>query len=179
MALLNPRNVLQPVTLCAGNFSFLKPFFSTRNLLFPVILGIGWWEKYAVNTLYSSITIRISHKSGQVIRPVKRSWSRKTASLAQLDIKLTVALPDCIRDLSEVFDEKASKLLPRHTRFDFKFKTTVELVKIQSPIYTLTLKEKEALDVWLRDMLEKKFITPKFSCIASPLLFVEKSDGSL
>ncbi|KAJ9078482.1 hypothetical protein DSO57_1006258 [Entomophthora muscae] len=55
--------------------------------------------------------------------------------------------PSCITYLAEVFDPTRANRLPKHSHFDFSFCLTVDLVKINFPIYPLTLKE-EALDLW-------------------------------
>ena len=88
-------------------------------------------------------------------------------------------LPACLQEFQSAFDPAKARKLLGHLQYDFEFKLTSDLIKIQSSLYALSPPELKALDIWLDDMLEKDFIFASSSAVASPLLFVKKSDGSL
>ena len=107
------------------------------------------------------------------------AWHPETALILKNCSKSLPELPPCLLDLGHVFDASRENKLPNHSSYDFEFKLTVNLVKVRSQVYPLTLKEDEALDNWIAEMEPKGWIFKAPSPVCSPLLFVEKSDGSL
>ncbi|KAJ9049666.1 hypothetical protein DSO57_1022041 [Entomophthora muscae] len=61
------------------------------------------------------------------------------ASMEEID--LVAQIPLCAAHLTKVFNPARANQLLEHSKFDFDIKLTVDLVKINSPIYPLTLKE--------------------------------------
>lgn len=90
-----------------------------------------------------------------------------------------MSLPKGIPHLAEVFKHVRNNQLPRYSQFDLEFKLTANLVKISSPLYPLTILEEAALDEWIDEMQPKEWIFKHMSPVYTPLLFVEKADGTL
>ncbi|KAJ9058858.1 hypothetical protein DSO57_1008075 [Entomophthora muscae] len=65
------------------------------------------------------------------------------------------ALPDILAPFKNAFDADLSCVLPPHSCHNLTFKTKVDLVKIDSPMYPLSKLEDKALGAWLDNMLAK------------------------
>ncbi|KAJ9051243.1 hypothetical protein DSO57_1006494 [Entomophthora muscae] len=89
------------------------------------------------------------------------------------------ALPAILAPFKDAFDTTLSCALPPHSRHNLTFKTTVDLVKIDTPMYPLSKLEDKALGAWLDNMLAKGWIVKKASLVSSLVVFAKKSDGSL
>ncbi|KAJ9073667.1 hypothetical protein DSO57_1013697 [Entomophthora muscae] len=76
------------------------------------------------------------------------------------------------------FDAILSCALPSHSCHNLTFNTTVDLVKIDAPMYPLSKLEDKVLGAWLDNMLAKGWIVKKASLISSLMVFAKKSDGS-
>ncbi|KAJ9067580.1 hypothetical protein DSO57_1037633 [Entomophthora muscae] len=66
------------------------------------------------------------------------------------------ALLAILAPFKDAFDAILSCALPLHSCHNLTFKTTVDLVKIDAPMYPLSKLEDKALGVWLDNMLEKR-----------------------
>ncbi|KAJ9076384.1 hypothetical protein DSO57_1026764 [Entomophthora muscae] len=66
-----------------------------------------------------------------------------------------VALPAILAPFKDAFDATLSCTLPPHSCHNLTFKTTVDLVKIDAPMYSLSKLEDKALGAWLDNMLAK------------------------
>ncbi|KAJ9087486.1 hypothetical protein DSO57_1032881 [Entomophthora muscae] len=117
-----------------------------------MILGIGWWRKYKISLDLHANSLRLTPAQGPPF-----SLSLMDNSLLCVDSLLAackvvaqqttaILVPHCIEHLAEVFVVSRTNRLPKHSQFDFSVCLTVDLLKINSPIYPLTLKEEEALD---------------------------------
>ncbi|KAJ9055075.1 hypothetical protein DSO57_1007831 [Entomophthora muscae] len=60
------------------------------------------------------------------------------------------------------------KCPPPHYHYDLTFKLTVDLIKIDTPMYPLSELKDKALSVWLNNMLAKGWIVKKASLVSSP-----------
>ncbi|KAJ9072831.1 hypothetical protein DSO57_1023019 [Entomophthora muscae] len=74
----------------------------------------------------------------------------------------------------DAFDVTLSNTFPPHTHHDLTFKLTVDLVKIDAPMYPLSELEDKALGAWLDNMLAKGWILKKASSVSSPVVFAKK-----
>ncbi|KAJ9071641.1 hypothetical protein DSO57_1035016 [Entomophthora muscae] len=72
--------------------------------------------------------------------------SSLTIQLVPVPIPANLDLLACLQPWSAVFDATRGEVLPKNTQFDFDFKVIVDLIRIVSPIYPLTLKEDTCLD---------------------------------
>ncbi|KAJ9070869.1 hypothetical protein DSO57_1002929 [Entomophthora muscae] len=79
----------------------------------------------------------------------------------------------------DAIDVTLLNALPPHTRHDLMFKLTVDLVKIDAPMYPLSKLEDKALGAWLDNMLAKGWIVKKAFLVSSLVVFANKSNRSL
>ncbi|KAJ9078398.1 hypothetical protein DSO57_1007112 [Entomophthora muscae] len=125
-----------------------------------MILRIGWWRKYVISDLQAScLRLTLTQGTSFSLSLMDNSLLFANPSLAtckvMAQLSTPIPLPPCIEHLAEVFDVARANRLPKHSQFDFSVCLTVDLLKINSPIYPLTLKEEEALDAWIDEMLSK------------------------
>ena len=102
-------------------------------------------------------------------------------ALGSDSIKLsTPEIPDCYKDLSDVFSKKESQSLPPHRdHLDHHIPLEKDAKPTFGPIYNLSELELKVLKEYIQDNLKKGFIRPSTSPFGSPVLFVKKPDGSL
>jgi Reverse transcriptase (RNA-dependent DNA polymerase)/RNase H-like domain found in reverse transcriptase/Integrase zinc binding domain/Chromo (CHRromatin Organisation MOdifier) domain/gag-polyprotein putative aspartyl protease len=89
-------------------------------------------------------------------------------------------IPECYKDLSDVFSVKESQSLPPHRgHLDHHIPLDKDAKPVFGPIYNLSELELKVLKKYIEDNLKKQFIRPSTSPFGSPVLFVKKPDGSL
>ncbi len=126
---------------------------------------------------------------GRQRRPVPRPYNRRTTQSttlaatenAQKKIKtLEEMIPSEYLNHRTVFEEAASRGLPPFQKFDhaIDIKPGIELAN-NCKVYPLSTKEKEAMNAFVDDMLNRGYIRPSKSPFASPFFFVDKKDGKL
>ena len=134
--------------------------------------------EYFVLTTTQGLTLTLSVlPHGTLIEG--HSWRPEAVLILKKCPKSLPELPHCLLALGLVFNASRADKSPNHSSCDFELKLTVNLVKVRSPVYPLTLKGNEALDNWIAEMEPKGWIFKASSPVCSPLFFVEKSDGSL
>ena len=110
------------------------------------------------------------------------AWVNISTELAQKvgQYMKKVEIPTHYRQYAKVFDEEASHQLPQHQPWDH----TIDLKpdtpsSLNCKVYPLTVAEKEALQKWLDEELQKGYITKSKSLYTSPFFFIKKKDGKL
>jgi hypothetical protein len=88
-------------------------------------------------------------------------------------------VPEVYHDYNDVFSEEASKRKPKFGPFDHAIDLKPGFEPKPCKLYPLSPSEQVALDEWLKEHLEKGYIRPSKSPMASPFFFVKKKDGSL
>ena len=89
-------------------------------------------------------------------------------------------IPECYRDLADVFSKKEAETLPPHRGATDHYIPLEEGAKpVFGPIYNLSELELKVLKEYIDRNLKKKWIRPSTSPFGSPVLFVKKPDGSL
>lgn len=168
----------EPLSFHVEKQEMIADFSVVNQLVYPIILGVNWWRKHNVSKLLCSNTMQLTHPDGLVLQlslvpQYPDNELIETLPLVKsLAPEITKALPDCLSGLAVTFDANRAHGLPSYTDFDFNFKLT-------SLIYPINLKEEECLEEWTRDMEAKGQIFRKTSPVCSPLLFVQKADGTL
>ncbi|KXN80885.1 hypothetical protein AN958_06954, partial [Leucoagaricus sp. SymC.cos] len=89
------------------------------------------------------------------------------------------AIPCKYHNFLKVFNKKASEQFPLPHSWDHKIETKLSFCPISIKSYQLSFKEEQELDAFLKDNLNKGYIQPSKSPIASPFFFVAKKDGKL
>ena len=89
-------------------------------------------------------------------------------------------VPEAYHEFAKVFSDEEAQRLPQHQNWDH----TIDLKpdapdSMRSKIFPMPLNEQEALDSFLKEHLEKGYIIPSKSPMASPFFFVKKKDGKL
>ena len=88
-------------------------------------------------------------------------------------------LPEEYHDLIDVFDRNKAKKLPPHRPYDHKIELEPGKKPPQSRLYPMSGFKLQKVKEYLEENLQKGFISPSTAPYASPVLFVQKHDGSL
>lgn len=88
-------------------------------------------------------------------------------------------LPKEYHDLIDVFDRNKAKELPPHRSYDHKIELEPGKKPPQSRLYPMSGFKLQKVKEYLEENLQKGFISPSTAPYASPVLFVQKHDGSL
>ena len=92
---------------------------------------------------------------------------------------LTKQIPKEYHNFINVFDEEKANRFPDSRIWDHKIELKEGFQPKSFKTYNLTPEEQSELDVFLKDNLEKGYIRPSQSPMATPFFFVKKKDGKL
>ena len=101
------------------------------------------------------------------------------ANLKKPELTPKQLVPEEYHKYLDVFDEEKANRYPESRPWDHKIemKTGFELKSFKT--YNLTPEEQTKLDKFLKENLDKGYIKPSESPMASPFFFVKKKDGKL
>ena len=88
-------------------------------------------------------------------------------------------VPKEFHDFLDVFSEEKAARFPESQPWEHKIEMKDTFVPKSFKTYNLTPKEQIELDKFLKENLEKGYIQPSQSPMASPFFFVDKKDGKL
>jgi len=89
-------------------------------------------------------------------------------------------LPEYIRPFTHLFNKEKFKKLLERCEWDHEINLTEEAPKeLNVKAYTMTLKEEEALNLWLDEQLKTGLIVESKSRYAALCFYILKKDGSL
>ena len=88
-------------------------------------------------------------------------------------------LPDIYSAYQKVFEKKASDRLPQHQPWDHEIDLKPDFQPRPGKVYPLAHHEREEMDKFIDENLEKGYIRPSQSPFAAPFFFVGKKDGKL
>src|SRR5882757_4021453 len=89
-------------------------------------------------------------------------------------------IPAHYMNFRTVFEESTSHKLPPSRKWDHHIDLKEGVVAENNcKIYPLNPEENVALDVFLDEMVARKYIQPSISSFASPFFFIKKKDGKL
>src|SRR5277367_4402951 len=115
-------------------------------------------------------------------------WVNKTniaTELAKKDAEkketktLEEMVPPELMKYKAVFDEVEASIFPESRPWDHAIDLKDDFVPKDCPIYPLSLPEQGKLQDFIDDNLQKGYIRPSKSPMASPFFFVDKKDGKL
>jgi hypothetical protein len=86
---------------------------------------------------------------------------------------------EAYRDYGDIFSKEASKRKPKFGPFNHAIDLKSGFEPKPCKLYSLSPLEQVALNAWLKEHLEKGYIHPSKSPMASSFFFVKKKDGSL
>ena len=95
------------------------------------------------------------------------------------DLPLKEQIPKTYHEYLKNFDEKEANRFPESRPWDHKIKLKEGFQPKSFKSYNLTPKEQTELDKFLKKNLEKGYIRPSQSPMATPFFFVKKKDGKL
>ena len=94
-------------------------------------------------------------------------------------LPLEEQIPKEFHDFLDVFSEEKAARFPEPRSWDHKIEMKESFVPKSFKTYNLTPQEQIELDKFLKENLEKGYIRPSQSPMASPFFFVDKKDGKL
>ena len=94
-------------------------------------------------------------------------------------VPLKDQIPKEFHEFLDVFSEKSAAQFPEPQFWDHKIKLKDTFVPKSFKTYNITPAEQIKLDNFLKGNLDKGYIRPLQSPMASPFFFVNKKDGKL
>ena len=94
-------------------------------------------------------------------------------------LPLEEQVPKEFHEFLDVFSEEKAARFPEPRPWDHKIEMKDTFVPKSFKMYNLTLQEQIELDKFLKENLDKNYIRPSQSPMASPFFFVDKKDGKL
>ena len=104
---------------------------------------------------------------------------KQIEELLDSPVPATVNLPAEMVEYADVFSPKEAEKLPPHRPGDHHVALTPNAKLPFGPLYGMSRNELTTLKDWLEENLQKGFIRPSSSPVASPVLFVKKPGGGL
>ena len=95
------------------------------------------------------------------------------------DLPLEQLVPEAYHEYLDVFDENKANRFPEPRPWDHKIELKEGFQPKSFKTYNLTPEEQRELDQWTKENLEKGYIRPSQSPMASPFFYVKKKDGKL
>src|SRR6202044_2515306 len=100
-------------------------------------------------------------------------------NLKKKDIPFETEVPKEFQEYLDIFSEEKAARFPEPRSWDHKIEMKDTFVPKSFKTYNLTPEEQVELDKFLKENLEKGYIRPSQSPMASPFFFVGKKDGRL
>jgi hypothetical protein len=126
---------------------------------------------------------------GTLLAHIEETWTNaKTTTSIELhlkhdekkaDILVSEHVPKEYHEYLDVFDEVKADRFPESRPWDHKIELKEGFQPKLCKSYNLTPEEQIELDKWTKDNLEKGYIRPSQSPMASPFFYVKKKDGKL
>jgi hypothetical protein len=146
-----------------------------------VILGMNWLMKYEANVSCHKRTVTLKSPLGEKVVAELRMPKTAKGDCHQISVDSKEANPlEAIRvvsDFPDVFPEELTGMPPER-----KVEFAIELIPGTAPIskraYRVSGPELVELKKQIDELLEKGYIRPSTSPWATPVLFVEKKDGT-
>ena len=84
-----------------------------------------------------------------------------------------------LMDYKDIFNKKAADRLQESRSYNHAIDLKEDFVPKDCKVHPLSLLEQEKLDKFINRNLDKGYIRPSKSSMASPFFFVKKKDGKL
>ena len=95
------------------------------------------------------------------------------------DIPLEQQIPEAYHTYLNVFNERKADRFPKQQPWDHKIELKDGFQPKSFKTYNLTPEEQKDLDSWTKENLDKGYIRPSQSPMASPFFYIKKKDGKL
>ncbi|KAJ9066688.1 hypothetical protein DSO57_1007188 [Entomophthora muscae] len=128
-----------PLSYCTGSHVFVSKFSAVKDLLYPVIVGLGWWQRHLVQIDYLTNELHFFLDGCPGLFPLlPLGWEPPKSCLSLTATPVSppkpFALPAILAPFKDAFNATLSCALPLHSCHNLTFKTTVDLVKIDAPM---------------------------------------------
>jgi hypothetical protein len=146
-----------------------------------VILGINWPDKYQAVISYDKRTVKLVSPLGEEVVTELVSPEPKKGGRHQMDINSTEIDPlEAIKVVSEFPDVFPKDLpgMPPERKVEFAIELIPDTAPISKRAYRVSRPKLVEIKKQIDELLEKGYITPSTSPWATPVLFVEKKDGT-
>jgi hypothetical protein len=164
-----------PIVIHGVSFQADLIILGTKAL--DVVLGMDWMSKYHGHIDCARKAITVTSSDGVQIEHIATMSSRKAYYKKSIS-RPTLSQVLVVCEYPDVFPEDLPGMPPDQ---DIKF--IIELIPRTAPIaqrpYRMNPQELEELEKQLADMLSKGLIRPSASPWGSPVLFVDKRDGTI
>ncbi|KAJ9086823.1 hypothetical protein DSO57_1039567 [Entomophthora muscae] len=130
-----------PLSYCTGSHVFVSKFSAVEDLLYPVIVGVGWCHLVQIDCLTDKLHFLLDRSQGSFpLLPLGQEPPESCLSLATTPVSppKPFALPAILTPFKDAFDATLSCALPPHSCHNLTFKITVDLVRIDAPMYSLS-----------------------------------------
>ena len=122
---------------------------------------------YPLEEIWINLKTGISHKLA-----IQESADKKEKTLDEM-------LPAEVLDYKDIFDKKTAEHFPESRPWNHTIDLKEDFVPKDCKIYLLSPLEQLKLDKFIDENLEKGYIRPSKSPMASPFFFVDKKDEKL
>ena len=141
-----------------------------------VILGMDWLSMYGGNIDCASQSIMLTTPEGRRIKYVSRHVPKRT----QVNCLTGVVQEEVpvVKDFPDVFPEELPGI-PLDRDIEFLIELLPGIGPISKRPYRMPAKDLEEIKKQIKELLDKGYIRPSSSPWGSPVLLVEKKDGSL
>jgi hypothetical protein len=156
----------------------MQHFLITNIAENDIILGITWLREqnplinWKEGTLNWEWWIREEPEHVDMLEWIKGIETSETKT-----VDLRKKVPKEYHEYLNVFSEEAASRMPTRKVWDHKIELKEDFEPRSSGIYKLTPAEDEATREFIKENLEKGYIRPSKSPMASPFFFVPKKDG--
>lgn len=166
------------ITHYAWRFLKLGPKYCAAKLLITslgkesLILGLPWlkWHNPTIDWQAHTVTIK---------RTSTATTLAQQAGETATDNKPVTRIPAVYSRFTTLFEKKAASRLPEHRPYDHAINLKPDFLPKDCKTYPLTPKENIATMEFINENLEKGYIRPSKSPMASPFFFVGKKDSTL
>jgi transposase InsO family protein len=139
------------------------------------------------NLILSTITEELATQDEEWIQEETWICSKTSASIEfhlqhdekKDDLPLDELIPSEYHEFLDTFDEQKADRFPESRPWDHKIELKEGFQPKSFKTYNLTPEEQTELDKFLKDNLDKGYIRPSQSPMATPFFFVKKKDGKL
>ncbi|KAJ9066577.1 retrotransposon-like protein 1 [Entomophthora muscae] len=130
-------SLTNPLSYCTGSHVFVSKFSAVEDLLYPVIVGVGWWQRHLVkiDCLTKELHFLLDRSLGYFpLLPSGWEPPESCLSLAATPVSPPepFALPAILALFEDAFDATLFCALPPHSCHNLTFKTMVDLTKIDT-----------------------------------------------
>lgn len=146
----------------------MEEIFTVSNICSgDVIIGIDWLRHHDP---------KISFKNGTMEIPEKKSLTAyaTTEEEESKERKIREKLPEHYWKYIDIFRKSRAESLPEHSASDCAINLKPDFVPTKAKTHPLSQPQREALEVWIADQLQKGYICPLKSPMSSPFFWVQK-----